>query len=236
MFPLDFPLGQLQLYPHARRVLDPFCGRGTTLYAARLGGRPAVGIDINPVAVAIARAKMVKVGPGAVVQLARKLLRTAEEPAPMGEFWHWCFHADTLKETTALRHGLRACGDTPAAAVLRAIMLGALHGPRNKGLPSYLSNQMPRSYASKPAYAVRYWRDRGLKPVRVNTLDVIERRVNYLLREARAGWMTRDIRPVRAPSAYRRQAEQFNVGQRAIGRAVDEIDVMAELLSARIWK
>src|SRR5580704_19040944 len=87
MFPLDFPLGQLQLYPHARRVLDPFCGRGTTLYAARLGGRPAVGMDINPVAVAIARAKMVKVGPGAVVQLARKLLRTAEEPAPMGEFW-----------------------------------------------------------------------------------------------------------------------------------------------------
>ncbi len=52
MFPLDFPLGQLKLYPGARRILDPFCGRGTTLYAARLTGRQAVGIDVNPVAVA----------------------------------------------------------------------------------------------------------------------------------------------------------------------------------------
>jgi len=56
------------------------------------------------------------------------------------------------------------------------------------------------------------------------------------LREAGAGWMTRDIRPVRAPSAHRRQAEQFSVGRRVIGRAVDEIDLMAELLSARRWK
>jgi len=53
MFPLDFPLEQLRLYPRARWVLDPFCGRGTTLYAARLAGRLEVGIDINPVAVAI---------------------------------------------------------------------------------------------------------------------------------------------------------------------------------------
>jgi hypothetical protein len=56
------------------------------------------------------------------------------------------------------------------------------------------------------------------------------------LHEAGAGWLTRDIRPVRAPSAYRRQAEQFNVGRQVLGRAVDEIDVMAELLSARSWK
>ena len=353
MFPLDFPLGQLQLFPGARRVLDPFCGRGTTLFAARLAGRNAVGIDINPVAVAIARAKTVTVSPGAVVRLAAKILRSAGEPAvPGGEFWEWCFHADTLRQAAALRCGLQACGDTPTAAVLRAIVLGTLHGPRNKGLPSYLSNQMPRTYASKPAYAVRYWRDRGLRPARVDALDVIERRVHYVLRscppeasgrvvlgdaaacaatlrqrfdlvitsppyygmrtygpdqwlrhwflggppdvqygsegqltrqpnqaafvsalagvwravagrcvpgarlvirfgalpsakvspeklmiaslrEAGAGWMTRDIRPAGAPSAHRRQAEQFNASQHVIGRAVDEIDVMAELLSAR---
>jgi SAM-dependent methyltransferase len=353
MFPLDFPLGQFQLYPDARRVLDPFCGRGTTLFAARLAGRQAVGVDINPVAVAIARAKTVKVSPRAVVEVARKLLRGIRGPAvPNGEFWEWCFHADTLKQTTALRHGLQAYGDTPTAAMLRAILLGALHGPRNKGLPSYLSNQMPRTYASKPAYAVRYWRDRGLRPVRVDALDVIERRVHYVLHscppgvpgrvvlgnaaasvaalrqrfdlvitsppyygmrtyvpdqwlrqwflggppdvpygsegqlarqpneaafvsaladvwrvvaarcrpgarlvvrfgalpsakvspeklmiaslnEAGAGWMARDIRPAGAPSAHRRQAEQFNGSRQVIGRAIEEIDVMAELLPGR---
>jgi DNA methylase len=47
MFPLDFPLQQLATKPDAVRILDPFCGRGTTLYAARLVGLPSVGIDIN---------------------------------------------------------------------------------------------------------------------------------------------------------------------------------------------
>lgn len=60
-------------------------------------------------------------------------------------------------------------------------MLGILHGPRNKGLPSYLSNQMPRTYASKPGYAVKFWKTRALQPVRVNTLDVIARRAARLL-------------------------------------------------------
>jgi len=36
------------------RVLDPFCGSGTTVLAARTLGRAAVGIDINPRAIAIA--------------------------------------------------------------------------------------------------------------------------------------------------------------------------------------
>jgi hypothetical protein len=48
MFPLEFPLSQLQLYPDVRRVLDPFCGRGTTLYAARLASREAVGSFLRP--------------------------------------------------------------------------------------------------------------------------------------------------------------------------------------------
>ena len=46
MFPLDFPLGILKV--HAKpgaRVLDPFCGRGTTNFAARLLGLDTIGID-----------------------------------------------------------------------------------------------------------------------------------------------------------------------------------------------
>ncbi|HEU5129584.1 MAG TPA: hypothetical protein VFU12_16500 [Glycomyces sp.] len=184
MFPLDFPLGQLAECPEARRLLDPFCGRGTTLYAARLAGLPAVGIDINPVAVAIAEAKLVQVNPDEVVALARHLLAVpTEEPVPEGEFWEWCFDRETLLELTALRSGLLAERGA-AASMLRAILLGVLHGPRNKGLPSYVSNQMPRTYASKPAYAVRYWKERGLEPVRIPVLDVVERRARRMLEQS----------------------------------------------------
>lgn len=181
MFPLDFPLMQLISHGSPTRVLDPFCGRGTTLFAARTFGIPSVGIDVNPVAVAIAEAKIAKVSAGSVVRLAKRLLQGGPRSSvPEGEFWELCFEAETLREVTTMRAALTDL-HTPTAAMLRAIMLGILHGPRNKGLPSYLSNQMPRTYASKPGYAVKYWKTRALQPVRIDTLDVIARRAARLL-------------------------------------------------------
>ena len=38
-------------------LLDPFCGSGTTLVEARFVGYPAVGVDLNPLAVRLARVK-----------------------------------------------------------------------------------------------------------------------------------------------------------------------------------
>lgn len=181
MFPLDFPFSQLKSHGRTTRVLDPFCGRGTTLFAARAVGIPSVGIDVNPVAVAIAQAKVAKVSAGSVVRLADQILQEGPRSVPpQGEFWQLCYEAETLLEISTMRAAVMNL-HTPTAAMLRAIMLGILHGPRNKGLPSYLSNQMPRTYASKPGYAVKFWKARALQPVRINTLDVITRRAARLL-------------------------------------------------------
>src|SRR5215468_6246924 len=38
-------------------LVDPFCGSGTVLVEARAAGVPAIGVDLNPLAVLIARAK-----------------------------------------------------------------------------------------------------------------------------------------------------------------------------------
>jgi hypothetical protein len=49
MFPLAFPLGVLKRRGQPKQwVLDPFCGRGTTTFAARLLGLPSVSLDSNP--------------------------------------------------------------------------------------------------------------------------------------------------------------------------------------------
>ena len=50
-------------------VLDPFCGSGTILIEAMLAGRDALGTDLNPLAVMLARAKTYPRKPDAVAAL-----------------------------------------------------------------------------------------------------------------------------------------------------------------------
>ncbi len=183
MFPLSFPLRALNGAPAGSRVLDPFCGRGTTLYAARMLGLEATGIDINPVAVAIADAKLASASAEGVVRLAKRLLKQHRESAdlPDDEFWSWAYHEETLRDVCALREGLMQTPNTGAAKLLRAIALGALHGPRGKVARSYFSNQMPRTYATKPGPAVKFWQAKSLRPEPVSVLDVLTVRAKRYL-------------------------------------------------------
>jgi len=63
-------------------LLDPFCGSGTVLVEAMIAGRRAVGVDLNPLAVRLAR---VKTNPGdpsareAIVAAARDVAAFADE-------------------------------------------------------------------------------------------------------------------------------------------------------------
>src|SRR5215471_7131740 len=106
MFPLDFPY--LILSAHANPgewVIDPFCGRGTTNYAARVLGLPSIGVDSSPIAVAIAQAKLVNTTPDMIVAVAERLLLAAKlAPAPPdGEFWHRAYRPEVLIALCRLR-------------------------------------------------------------------------------------------------------------------------------------
>jgi hypothetical protein len=174
MFPLDFPLGALADGRPGEWVLDPFCGRGTTLFAARKLQMPSVGIDSNLVAVAIAQAKLVSPRPASIVRLAGELLDGPAAREPQGEFWRWAYSPAVLQALCRLRAGLIGREDAVAVG-LRGVLLGCLHGQRNKRAASYLSNQMPRTYATKPAGAVRFWRARAMSPPELDVLEVIAR-------------------------------------------------------------
>jgi len=148
-----------------------------------LHGLESVGIDSNPVAAAVARAKLVTVTPEAVTEDCENGLEDGNGAAvPRGEFWSLCYHPTTLKEICALRqHFLNRTRLAQAQVALRAILLGILHGPVMKGLPTYLSNQMPRTYSTKPKSAVGFWTKRGMKPQYVGVVDAVRRRAEYLL-------------------------------------------------------
>jgi DNA modification methylase len=181
MFPLSLPVAILKRYAKEGDLVgDPFCGRGTTNYAARLLGLPTIGMDSNEVAVAISKAKLINPKPNQIVKTAEIILTTKTPPSdvPSGEFWRWAFHKETLNQLCLLREELKNDCRSVSRIALRAIILGALHGPVGKTKFSYFSNQSPRSFAPKPKYAVKYWKAHKLKPQRVDLIEVIRERAH----------------------------------------------------------
>jgi len=178
MFPLDFPLNILKRRAQAGDVvLDPFCGRGTTNFAARLVGLRSLGVDSSPVAAAITASKLATTTVDDILAEARRILTEREaRHIPTSEFWQWAFHPTVLDALCRFREAFLEDCTTDARIALRGIVLGALHGPKQKTFPSYFSNQCPRTYAPKPAYATRFWQGRGLEPDAIEVLAVIERR------------------------------------------------------------
>lgn len=182
MFPLEYPLGVLKAHKKQSPVImDPFCGRGTTLFAARKLGLSARGIDSSPVAVAIARAKLAAVDTEAVLKLAKIYVeRHSCVSVPDSSFFQSAYTPTVLRTICAIRQGLLlAARDTDDTAVLRAAMLGCLHGPLNKSRDnlSYFSNQMPRTFAPKPDYSVRYWAAKQLCAPEVDVLSILRKKL-----------------------------------------------------------
>lgn len=185
MFPLEFPWRVLKRNACAGDyVLDPFSGRGTTNYASRLMDLPSIGIDSSPVAVALTQAKLANTSPEAIVRAAGAILERGQrvEP-PAGDFWRLAYRPNVLRSLCQLRDGLLHDSRSASRQALRAIVLGALHGPMTKGEPSYLSNQSPRTYAPKPAYATKFWKARGLAAPEVDVLELIRRRAERYYRD-----------------------------------------------------
>jgi len=133
IFPLNFSARHLAHVRPGEWVLDPFRGRGTTNYAARLRGLPTVGIDSSPVAVAIAQAKLVEVAPDELIAEAERIL-FGPGPAGVagGPFWNLAFHPRTLADLCRLPEALLQDCDSPARVALRVLILDILHGPRTK--------------------------------------------------------------------------------------------------------
>jgi hypothetical protein len=179
MFPIEFPLSVLRREPRGL-VVDPFCGRGTTNLAARSLGLPTIGVDSSPVAFAATIGKLPRYGvePSNVVRLASKIIGSKRKPSiPDDEFWRYAYNPEVLRKLCLLRDELCERCTTDNARALRAVILGALHGPkRASGDSSYFSNQCPRTFAPKPRYAVRFWERNRMLPPSVDLLGIIKER------------------------------------------------------------
>jgi hypothetical protein len=184
MFPLEYPFKVLKRFRRTNPVVfDPFCGRGTTIYAAREMGLSSWGIDSSPIAVAIAKAKLASASLEEVLSLAETLILTTDSNTPETEFFNFAYSNSTLKQLCSLREGLMKLPvETDASVLLRAATLGCLHGPLSKTTvgAAYFSNQMPRTFSTKPDYSVKYWKKNNLIPPNIGVIDVLRRKLSRI--------------------------------------------------------
>ena len=164
-------------------ILDPFCGRGTTPFQAMLMGRWAIASDVNPVAYCVTKAKtnapVAKVVRRRITELKKGYSSRSWESSrrKMPEFFHYAYSRETLRQLLYLREHLDwRHSDTDC--MIGALVLGALHGETEKS-SSYLSNQMPRTISTKPAYSVRFWQERGLHPPERDVFELLRSRVAF---------------------------------------------------------
>lgn len=203
MFPESFAETWIErLTRPSQIVLDPFCGRGTTPFQSLLMGRRAIGCDVNPVAYVVTRAKTDNVSEVATHRRITRL-EFAFDPDDwecdrrrLPEFFRHAFSASTLRQLLFLRSTLN-WNRNRTDCMLAAIVLGSLHGESNKS-PSYLSNQMPRTISTKPAYSVRFWKKHGFKAPKRDAFELLRTMVKFRYKSAlpngRAEILNEDMR------------------------------------------
>jgi hypothetical protein len=184
MFPESFALKWiLKLTKPGDTVLDPFSGRGTTALTALLSGRSAVACDVNDVAFCLTAAKT---NPPAINTLKRRIRALAGEFSEatwasscieLPTFFHHAFNQKTLAQILYLRSTL-AWRTSPKDSMIAALVLGSLHGESKANSP-YFSNQMPRTIITKPAYSIKFWRDRNLVAPERNIFEILKSRAIY---------------------------------------------------------
>ena len=164
-------------------VLDPFCGRGTTPFQAILMRRRALAADVNPVAFCITTAKT----RAPALSTLKRRIKQLEDGYSAGSwiprsreqtaFFRRAYSTGTLAQLLYLRESL-AWSRTRTDAMVAALVLGALHGDTETS-PSYLSAQMPRTISTKPAYSIRFWEERDLRPPDRDVFALLRRQAAF---------------------------------------------------------
>lgn len=169
MFPASMPHYFIKrLTKKGDVVLDPFCGRGTTVTEAILNDRVGIGNDLNPLASILSEAKAnVPVRTDVKERINELEERYGGEVSiqDVPDKIKMLYSEYTLSQLLFLREEL---GSTDVDTFIQGAILGIMHG-NSEG---YLSISMPNTYSMSPNYVDNYIEKHGLeKPER----DVFEK-------------------------------------------------------------
>ena len=161
MFPAPFVTRAVKAFTQPGEVvMDPFCGRGNAPFVAAALGRPAVAVDIQPVAWLFTAAKLAPaLQPTRVLARLRMIgraVRSADRTS-RSRFETMAWAPAVLGFLRAARREL----DWKTSKVDRTLMaFVALH--MQDSCAHGLSNRLSPTVAHSPSYAVRWWTRKGL--------------------------------------------------------------------------
>lgn len=178
MFPVGFVRRSLEYFcPPGGNVLDPFCGRGTTLFVAAVSGRSCLGADINPVAWLYSTVKLEPCNrPASIKKRVLDVLdsvRSSDREA-RNEFQKYAWHPEVLAFLNASRRVLN-WRKSKIDQMLMGTILVHLHAKRGEGL----SNQMRQSKSMSPSYSVRWWKRQKMRPPRIDVRNFFEKKLEW---------------------------------------------------------
>jgi site-specific DNA-adenine methylase len=114
--------------PHERTLLDPFCGSGTIVYEAQKWGMNAVGVDSNPIACVLSKAKTQRVDNKKIIAHSQEIAHRAKSLSSVGIMSEWprkFFHPATAEEIMRVLHSRNEMAEYELAAFYGAIALTA---------------------------------------------------------------------------------------------------------------
>ncbi|ADL12440.1 DNA methyltransferase [Acetohalobium arabaticum] len=186
MFPLEFAAKVIT--NHSEKgdwILDPFLGRGTSVYAGSILERKGLGIEINPVGWVFS---VVKLNPAPIKDVLRRLKEICSQKEEynkkileLPEFYDYCFCDEVLKFLLSAKDNLNWKEDL-VDATLMGFILVYLHGK----IGSNLSNQMQKTKAMGYDYSINWWIENNYsEPPKINPYEFMKKKVNWRYKKGR---------------------------------------------------
>lgn len=164
-------------------IFDPFSGRGTTILESRILNRNSFGSDLNPIALALSKAKSHHIKKKELIDRIIELesdydyaLYLPESEAQSDEI-QLIFHQGTIAQLCYLKDILLT-SSTKVDQFLIGAILGIMHGGERKdGSSGYLSISMPNTFSMSPEYVRRFVQTKELSRLNRNVFDILKEKV-----------------------------------------------------------
>jgi DNA modification methylase len=180
MFPIDFAFNVVEKYSKpGQSIIDPFAGRGSSVFAAGALNRKGIGIEINPVGWVYGKTKIAPTTKTRVLDrleyIFDRRLDFLNDLKALPLFFRHCYCDNVLSFLLSARRNLD-WRNRKIDRTLMAFLLLYLHGKLKEGL----SNQMRMSKALGPEYCMNWWKEKNmLTPPEINPYKFLKQRIEW---------------------------------------------------------